>query len=279
MIGVGLTEEIQRDFITADEVQQFSEEQIFELNRGIKRWVDSRTPKPNWTEVIRWTPLTLDDVVSLWPAVLNHIQTRNSRFFEFLRGATPIAVIPSVTQRQTEGSIAIRTPIKPENGKFTKGVRRAFRQATAANLPVEQTAIYFSNVEQAEAYAQHLLKKSSPSVRALIKYGSIAYLYNQETGRHQFYYEVVDVDVLKTMPYKDYQRTVWWQNVRHEKLQLAGNRCQLCNRPGPGLHVHHRTYERRGSESLDDLTVLCEICHSFFHRHSKLYQEWEEWLD
>ncbi len=27
------------------------------------------------------------------------------------------------------------------------------------------------------------------------------------------------------------------------------------------MHAHHRTYERLGSERVDDLTALCALCH------------------
>lgn len=36
------------------------------------------------------------------------------------------------------------------------------------------------------------------------------------------------------------------------------------------LDVHHRTYERLGNESPDDLTVLCRDCHKLFSQNGKL---------
>ena len=77
--------------------------------------------------------------------------------------------------------------------------------------------------------------------------------------------------VHREMPYQDYLRTLWWREVREEALKVADYACQLCNArslvAGP-LHVHHRTYERRGFESVGDLTVLCERCHNLFHEHA-----------
>jgi hypothetical protein len=35
---------------------------------------------------------------------------------------------------------------------------------------------------------------------------------------------------------------------------------------GEGLHGHHRTYERFGSERVDDLELLCSRCHAWEHR-------------
>jgi DNA replication protein DnaC len=69
---------------------------------------------------------------------------------------------------------------------------------------------------------------------------------------------------LKTMPYEEYLLTPEWQQKRGLVLDRASHRCQVCNTPWL-LNVHHRTYERRGEEALDDLTVLCKPCHELFH--------------
>lgn len=69
---------------------------------------------------------------------------------------------------------------------------------------------------------------------------------------------------LRTMPYQEYLQTDHWKTVRNQAREAAGHRCQLCNSPHY-LHVHHRTYERRGAELPSDLIVLCAPCHSKFH--------------
>jgi hypothetical protein len=69
---------------------------------------------------------------------------------------------------------------------------------------------------------------------------------------------------LAAMPYQDYLQTPEWQERRKAALRQAGSRCQVCNRSRT-LHVHHRTYERRGTEMPADLTVLCDECHALFH--------------
>ena len=69
---------------------------------------------------------------------------------------------------------------------------------------------------------------------------------------------------LATMPYADYLRTHHWQRVREAAIDRARHRCQLCNYASQ-LQVHHRTYERRGSEREDDVIVLCKRCHETFH--------------
>lgn len=69
---------------------------------------------------------------------------------------------------------------------------------------------------------------------------------------------------LKTMPYGDYLQTDHWQAVRSAALKRARFACQLCN-ARTVLHVHHRTYERRGEEFASDVIALCAECHKTFH--------------
>ena len=72
------------------------------------------------------------------------------------------------------------------------------------------------------------------------------------------------IEALRTMPYTEYLLTPEWAERRRGALQRAGHACQTCGGHGR-LHVHHRTYERRGQESVDDLIVLCEECHLAVH--------------
>jgi len=71
-------------------------------------------------------------------------------------------------------------------------------------------------------------------------------------------------EALRTMPYPDYLQTPEWAARRRTALRRAGDACQTCGGHGP-LHLHHRTYERRGEELVDDLVVLCEDCHLAVH--------------
>ena len=65
--------------------------------------------------------------------------------------------------------------------------------------------------------------------------------------------------------YREYIESDIWEKKRQERLDLAGERCELCNRSS-NLDVHHRTYERfGGDEKMSDLIVLCRTCHSNFH--------------
>jgi len=77
------------------------------------------------------------------------------------------------------------------------------------------------------------------------------------------------IEELKTMPYEEYLKTPEWAEKRANALQRADYRCQICNSPH-SLHVHHRTYENRGDEQLEDLTVLCDDCHVLYHHKDSI---------
>lgn len=74
--------------------------------------------------------------------------------------------------------------------------------------------------------------------------------------------------------YRAYLATPAWRKIRAAKLAATGEQCERCptyGKRGPdgvvlGLHVHHRNYERcPGNERLDDLEVLCIVCHQVEH--------------
>ena len=69
---------------------------------------------------------------------------------------------------------------------------------------------------------------------------------------------------LRSMPYEEYLQTDEWDEKRRRALWRADYKCELCNSNGK-LHVHHKTYERRGEERNKDLIVLCENCHKTHH--------------
>lgn len=66
--------------------------------------------------------------------------------------------------------------------------------------------------------------------------------------------------------YGKYLQSQEWRATRNAALKRAAYRCVRCGRKRR-LQVHHRTYERLGSEHEADLEVLCEDCHSGHHLH------------
>ncbi len=70
---------------------------------------------------------------------------------------------------------------------------------------------------------------------------------------------------LNSMSYAEYLKTKEWKARRNRALLRAGNKCVPCGRSDVPLEVHHNCYERRGSELLEDLVVLCRRCHQLYH--------------
>lgn len=64
--------------------------------------------------------------------------------------------------------------------------------------------------------------------------------------------------------YQEYLNSEGWKAKRAMILNMWGNRCALCNEGGE-LHLHHRTYERKGNEDPYDLIPLCQPHHERFH--------------
>lgn len=78
-----------------------------------------------------------------------------------------------------------------------------------------------------------------------------------------------EVKRLRSIPYNEYLRTDHWRRVREMALSIAHGRCQVCN-SDRHLQVHHRSYKNRGYEEPFDVIVLCDGCHSLFHKERRL---------
>jgi hypothetical protein len=65
--------------------------------------------------------------------------------------------------------------------------------------------------------------------------------------------------------YRQYLQSDDWRRRADAAKARFGGRCALCNAIA-NLQAHHRTYERVGHEAPDDLTALCDDCHSAYHR-------------
>jgi len=71
--------------------------------------------------------------------------------------------------------------------------------------------------------------------------------------------------------YLAYIRSPEWRKRREVALFRASYRCSICGKRR-GLQVHHKTYERLGSEALDDLQVVCRGCHWWITWGSRLWR-------
>lgn len=93
--------------------------------------------------------------------------------------------------------------------------------------------------------------------------------YSQAEFRERRQKEDQRIRELKFMPYSEYLKTPEWQQTRQSALRRARFMCQTCSAGGT-LHVHHRTYARRGTEYSSDVIVLCADCHETFHERRQL---------
>lgn len=64
--------------------------------------------------------------------------------------------------------------------------------------------------------------------------------------------------------YKAYLKSPHWQAIRKRLYRAYEYKCAMCGSP-KNLNVHHITYENLGEEKDEDLTVLCQKCHSELH--------------
>lgn len=74
---------------------------------------------------------------------------------------------------------------------------------------------------------------------------------------------------IKLMSYKEFLTTPYWKAIS-VYMKIKQNRCEICGSKFD-LHTHHKTYEHHGYEilHLNDLEVLCGICHAKVHKEKK----------
>lgn len=89
--------------------------------------------------------------------------------------------------------------------------------------------------------------------------------------------------------YQAYLNSPRWQAIRKRLYREYEYKCAMCGSP-KNLNVHHITYENLGEEKDEDLTVLCQQCHSDIHGKrtffddlclawERLFEEWEAETD
>lgn len=91
---------------------------------------------------------------------------------------------------------------------------------------------------------------------------------------HHEFYEKIE-EAVKSLDYRVFLNTPYWDGVRNYKFIRSKYRCELCGNAGK-LNAHHKTYQNHGREHVksvadNDLIVLCQECHRKFH--DKLYSE------
>ncbi len=62
-----------------------------------------------------------------------------------------------------------------------------------------------------------------------------------------------------------------WAAKRVEAFAQLGAFCAKCGALN-ALHVHHLTYAHLGDEPIEDLIVLCDVCHRLVHQIHDSYK-------
>lgn len=80
-------------------------------------------------------------------------------------------------------------------------------------------------------------------------------------------YDKPIAEYIKQMSYKDFLETPYWKAI--SAYAKYGSKCSICGSKN-NLSTHHNSYKNHGYEHKkevinNDLTVLCQDCHSKFH--------------
>lgn len=71
--------------------------------------------------------------------------------------------------------------------------------------------------------------------------------------------------------YSEYLKTKHWNNIKQQMYKKYRYHCCVCGW-SHGIQIHHKTYERVGNESLDDLIYICKACHKLYHDNPDLFK-------
>ncbi len=64
--------------------------------------------------------------------------------------------------------------------------------------------------------------------------------------------------------YREYLVSKKWASLKKAVHFFYEEECYIC-RSREKLHIHHKTYDRIYHEDLDDLVLVCWLCHSSIH--------------
>lgn len=62
----------------------------------------------------------------------------------------------------------------------------------------------------------------------------------------------------------EYMQSDKWRALKFSRLMIAQYKCESCGSFN-NLNLHHVTYERLTQEALEDVAILCEVCHTKLH--------------
>lgn len=69
--------------------------------------------------------------------------------------------------------------------------------------------------------------------------------------------------------YEDFIASETWKGIKKEVIGIQDKSCAVCGSV-KNIQIHHKHYDKEfGTESNDDLMVLCESCHEEMHQEVK----------
>ena len=92
----------------------------------------------------------------------------------------------------------------------------------------------------------------------------------------------------KRITLRQYYKTKHWNNLRKKYSYIDEAKCEICNCARFGfykigskkglrkpkaenkMNLHHLNYDNMMNESREDLMLLCDSCHKFFHMLEKM---------
>lgn len=79
------------------------------------------------------------------------------------------------------------------------------------------------------------------------------------------------------MEYREYLKADHWRDFRKRMIHRSGGVCRKCGfkpKDPMSLNVHHKSYDRLGAETTDDVEVLCYRCHKKLHEDKRKAESW-----
>lgn len=145
-----------------------------------------------------------------------------------------------------------RRGVREEISEFKLGLIQHFLFGGPSKNYGDSSAFVTSSLIQVERFAYDWMTElSEESRRAILDY--------------TMYFEGDD----RARDYYDYLKTPIWKYISGIIKLIANYTCEECGKQFHPirLNVHHKTYEHLGSElnHLDDLAVLCKVCHMKVH--------------
>ena len=97
------------------------------------------------------------------------------------------------------------------------------------------------------------------------------YIGNRQMTEKEEIEKLIEVRMNEKLPWREvyrlYMTSKFWKRIKRERLIKDNFQCVLCGEKKT-LQLDHLRYTMMGSETLDDLRILCKQCHA---NHTKYF--------